>query len=54
VLPRHLGVRNPPQYVPATAAEQRRGYPDIVPLRLAKATAQAFAQAERAARAMGW
>jgi len=47
-------ARNPVDYVPATAAEQRAGYPDIAPLRLPRAPAVAFDHAERAARAMGW
>ena len=42
-------------YDPANAAEQQRGYPDLAPLLLpATPPAQAFAQAERAARALGW
>jgi uncharacterized protein (DUF1499 family) len=54
VLPLRQGARNPVDYKPETAAEQKRGYPDIAPLRLALPTAQAFERAERAARAMGW
>ena len=34
--------------------QQKRGYPDIAPLRLDVPPAQAFERAERAARAMGW
>lgn len=42
-------------YNPANAAEQQRGYPDLAPLLLpATPPAQAFVQAERAARALGW
>lgn len=54
VVPLRQGARNPVDYLPAAAAEQRRGYPDIVPLRLPQPPAQVFARAERAARAMGW
>ncbi len=48
------GAPNPVTYLPQTASEQRRGYPDIVPLKLDVAPPEAFARAERAARAMGW
>lgn len=54
VLPLRQGARNPVDYAPATAAQQKLGYPDIAPLRLDMTPAQAFAHAERAARAMGW
>lgn len=54
VVPLRRGARNPVDYVPATAAEQRQGYPDIVPLTLPVTPAVAFDIAERAARAMGW
>ncbi|HUG24199.1 DUF1499 domain-containing protein [Piscinibacter sp.] len=54
VLPSRHGARNPVDYEPETAVEQRRGYPDIAPLRLAQQPAEAFERAERAARAMGW
>ncbi len=54
VLPLRRGAKNPPEYVPATATEQRKGYPDIVPLQLSLAPSVAFDNAERAARAMGW
>jgi uncharacterized protein (DUF1499 family) len=54
VLPLRRGARNPVDYVAATAAEQRKGYPDIVPLQLPLAPAVVFDNAERAARAMGW
>ena len=54
VLPMRRGARNSPDYAPATAAEQRTGYPDIVPLQLPLAPSVAFDNAERAARAMGW
>ena len=54
VLPLRQGARNPVDYEPETAAEQKRGYPDIAPLQLALPPAEAFERAERAARAMGW
>lgn len=54
VLPLRRGAKNPVDYVSATAAEQRRGYPDIVPLQLPLAPTVVFDNAERAARAMGW
>jgi uncharacterized protein (DUF1499 family) len=54
VVPLRLGAKNPSEYVPATAAAQRQGYPDIAPLKLPLAPSVAFDNAERAARAMGW
>ena len=54
VLPMRQGARNPVQYQASTAAEQKRGYPDIAPVVLPLPTAQAFARAEAAARLMGW
>ena len=54
VLPLRRGAKNPVDYVPATAVEQRKGYPDIVPLQLSLTPTVAFDNAERAARAMGW
>jgi len=54
VLPLRQGARNPVEFRTETAAEQKRGYPDIAPLRLDMPPAQAFERAERAARAMGW
>ena len=54
VLPLRQGARNPVQYQASIAAEQKRGYPDIVPVVLPLPPAQAFARAEVAARAMGW
>ena len=55
VVPLRSGATNPVDYDPANAAEQQRGYPDLAPLLLpATPPAQAFAQAERAARALGW
>jgi uncharacterized protein (DUF1499 family) len=54
VVPLRQGARNPVDYKPETATQQKGGYPDIVPLRLALPPAQAFERAERTARAMGW
>jgi len=53
VRPLRQGARNPVDYRSDTAAQQKRGYPDIAPLRLDVPPAQAFERAERAARAMG-
>ena len=39
---------------PEVAAQQRAGYPDIAPVLLPVPPARAFAQAEAAARALGW
>ena len=54
VLPLRIGARNAVDYPPSTAAEQRKGYPDIAPLLLPLAPPQAFERAVRVARAMGW
>ena len=54
VVPLRKGARNPVDYQAAAAPEQKRGYADIVPLDLPVPPEQAFARAERAARAMGW
>jgi uncharacterized protein (DUF1499 family) len=54
VLPLRQGARNPVAYSAATAELQRRGYPDIGPLLLEVAPAQALQRAERVARTMGW
>jgi uncharacterized protein (DUF1499 family) len=54
VLPLRQGARNPVDYRPDTAAQQKLGYPDIAPARLELLPAKAFERAERAARAMGW
>jgi len=48
------GARNSTVYQPKTAAEQQRGYPDIVPLTLEIPPDEAFRRAERTARSMGW
>jgi uncharacterized protein (DUF1499 family) len=46
---------NPSEYGgPDTAALQRKGYPEITPLRLPMRPDRAFERAEQAARAMGW
>jgi uncharacterized protein (DUF1499 family) len=54
VAPLRKDARNPLDYKPETAAQQKSGYPDIAPLRLDATPAQGFERAERAARAMGW
>lgn len=54
VLPLRKGSRNAVDYPASTAAEQRRGYPDIAPLVLPLAPPLAFERALQAARAMGW
>jgi uncharacterized protein (DUF1499 family) len=52
--PLRQGARNPVEYDPAVAAQQRSGYPDLAPVRLDLPPAKAFEAAERSARAMGW
>lgn len=54
VLPLRRGARNPVDYPAATAAQQKSGYPDIVPLRLNLPPAQAFERAAAVARTLGW
>jgi uncharacterized protein (DUF1499 family) len=55
VLARRQGARNPVEYGgPAVAAQQRRSFPDLVPLDLAAPPERAFAAVEAAARALGW
>jgi uncharacterized protein (DUF1499 family) len=54
VLPLRRGASNGVEFDPGTAALQKRGYPDIAPLRLDRPPAQVFARAERIAQAMGW
>jgi uncharacterized protein (DUF1499 family) len=39
---------------PAIAAQQKQGYPDIAPLRVAQAPAEALQRAAEVARGMGW
>ena len=41
-------------YPPAFAAEQRAGYPDLAPIRLAAPPAEAFERVREAADAQGW
>lgn len=55
VLPLRANAANPALYGGAeVAAMQRLGYPDIQPLMLAVAPAEAYARALAAAHAMGW
>jgi uncharacterized protein (DUF1499 family) len=54
VLPLRQGACNGVDYPASTAAEQRKGYPDIAPLALPLAPPAAFERALQAARAMGW
>jgi len=54
VVPLRRGARNPVEYQPATAAQQKKGYPDIAPALLKLPPSEAFARAEKAARSMGW
>jgi uncharacterized protein (DUF1499 family) len=54
VLPLRKGARNAVAYPASTAAEQRKGYPDIGPLTLPLAPQVAFERALQAARAMAW
>lgn len=54
VLPLRKGAENPTDYNADVAALQKKAYPDIAPALLELPPAQAFARAERAARAMGW
>lgn len=48
------GARNPLEYSAATAAQQKRGYPDLVPLMTTLPPTAALARAERTARELGW
>jgi uncharacterized protein (DUF1499 family) len=55
VLVRRSGARNPTQYGgPAVAAQQRKAFPDLVPLDLAASPERAFPAIEAAARGLGW
>ncbi|MGE5336852.1 MAG: DUF1499 domain-containing protein [Gemmatimonadota bacterium] len=54
VLPLRKGAPNSVDYSATVAEQQKRAYPDIAPLLLDVPPAQAFAQAERVAREMGW
>jgi len=48
------GAENKVDYSPETAAEQKKGYPDIAPVSLNMPAGAAFDRALAAARAMGW
>lgn len=55
VLPLRADASNPAEYGgPEIASQQREAYPDIVPLRLERPPAEAYARALAAARASGW
>ena len=54
IVPLRRLANNPLDYLPGSAREQARGYPDIVPLNLPLPPARALERAEAAARAMGW
>ncbi len=54
ILPLRKGARNSLDYNATVAEQQKRAYPDIAPPLLDVPPAQAFAQAERVAREMGW
>ena len=54
VLPLRAGARNAIAYSRQTALDQKRGYPDIAPLRLVASPADAFERVARAVRSMAW
>jgi uncharacterized protein (DUF1499 family) len=55
ILPLRADAANPAAYGgPEIAAEQRLGYPDIVPLKLAMSTASAYAKALSVVKEKGW
>jgi uncharacterized protein (DUF1499 family) len=54
VLPLRKGAENSTEFSAEVALLQKKAYPDIVPVLLDVPPAQAYARAERAARAMGW
>ena len=55
VLPLRRGAPNSAEYGgPALAAQQRAGYPDLGPARLAPPPDRVFARAVEVARALGW
>ena len=54
VLPLRKGAENSPDYSAEVAPLQKKAYPDIVPALHDLPPAEAFARAERTARAMGW
>lgn len=54
-LPLRQGAANPPDYAgPEVAAQQKAAYPDLAPLALPLAPADAVARATEAARSLGW
>jgi uncharacterized protein (DUF1499 family) len=54
-LARRAGAPNPVEYGgSAVADQQRRAFPDLVPLRVAAPPGRVFAAVEAAARALGW
>jgi uncharacterized protein (DUF1499 family) len=54
VLALRAAAENPVDYSAEAAAQQKKAYPDIVPVLLDTPPAQAYARAERAAHALGW
>lgn len=54
VVPLRKGASNSIDYRAEVAAQQKQGYPDIVPGMLDVPPEQALQRAERAARALGW
>ena len=54
LLPARKAAPNGADYDPKVAAEQQKGYPDIQPLTLKAAPAQALQRAVEVARASGW
>lgn len=55
ILPIRKDAANPAEYGgPDIAAQQRQGYPDIVPIRMMVPPERAFEQALLVAREMGW
>ena len=55
VVARRSGARNPVEYGgPAVAAQQRRAFPDLVPMHLAAPPERVFPTVEAVARGLGW
>ena len=55
LVPLRTGSASPAAYDgPQAAAEQRRAYPDVGPLRVNTTTSRAFDEALRVARGLGW
>jgi uncharacterized protein (DUF1499 family) len=55
ILPLRKNVPTPSSYAGSEiAAQQKRAYPDIIPLLLPAPPDQAFARAQEAARSLGW